>query len=474
MSVEKKPNNSLGFLPQDVIFESFTYPFFDLNYSANHRLVAQAFLETPPVSSVTGRKGLYVHIPFCDTICSFCPFVKSVGNDERISAYLNALTAEASAISQTALVKSWNFNSIYFGGGTPSVLSPQQAVSLIRHLREIFSISQTPEITFEVEAKSASTELLYALSDAGVSRISFGVQTLSQKLRDQVNLTASLEQIESVIATGKKLFSEVNIDMIAGFPGQSIEDAIEDAKNACTLGVSSIAIYPFDYVVAQPKFLDRIRFGEIPPAPAGPERWELFHSAKSEIKKSYRQFSMYSFGEENTPGCEYMFQTVYGGYDDECIGLGVGAYSMIKGLAYHNIQSERDYIAAINSQRLPIERCSPGHAYEKEFVYFPKRLTAKLSEAERLGIQESILPKVEALQIEGLILVNGDQISLTPAGEMQYAQIMVGFLPDHHRRLYQRACDRLCSDLGWGFEGASNSEAAKIRGFAAKNALRRT
>jgi len=462
-----------AFLPSDVVFESFTYPFFDLNFDANHELVARAFLERPDTRSNVGLRGLYVHIPFCDTICSFCPFIKSVGSEERISRYLQALDTESAIISKTGLASSWGLDAIYIGGGTPSVLSIAQATSLISMLKDRFQLKAGVEVTFEVEAKSATRELFEAVRTAGATRVSFGTQTTSPALRSMVNLTASMEQIHSTIDQAKFVFGDVNMDMIVGFPGQSTEEAVEDMHRAANLGATSVSLYPMDYIMVQARFLDRIKSGSLPRPTTGRARWELFHSARAALLRHYTEQNMYCFGSPNSSACRYMFHILYGGYDDQCLGLGCGAYSMFRGLAYINTQSETDYVGRMREGRLAVARSSPGHAYEKTFVYFPKRLSANLNEADRLGISSNVLPKVEALVADGLVTVEDESVKLTPRGLCEYSQIMVGFLPDHQRRLYDRACADLTAKLGWGVAGPVNNVSAKLRGFGARSALTR-
>jgi oxygen-independent coproporphyrinogen-3 oxidase len=253
-----------SFLPDDTLFESFTFPFFQFDYSCDHTQLHRAFLSVPDSLDARGRRGLYVHIPFCDTICTFCPFLKSVGSAERIANYLNALEHEMDAMSAMPRVRSWKFDSVYIGGGTPSVLSPEQASRLIKSLKSKFAIVEGAELTFEVEAKSATTELLHAVAEAGATRISFGIQTLDPTLRKIVNLTASVEEIQRTIEVGSTLFDDVNADMIVGFPGQRTDDALADLIKAAGLGASSISLYPMDYSTVMSKLLDRMRTGSLP------------------------------------------------------------------------------------------------------------------------------------------------------------------------------------------------------------------
>lgn len=460
-----------AFLPDDVVFESFTFPAFDLAYNVDALGVANAFLNVPDDRPQRGMRGVYVHIPFCESICGFCPFRKSVGTEDRISAYMDALTTEIELAAATPLIRSWDIDAIYIGGGTPSVLGPERTSELLGTLRSRLRLSADVEITFEVEPKSASEEVLLAARQGGATRVSFGVQTLDPGLRKMVNLTATLAEVERTAELCARHFENTNLDMIVGFPGQDSEDAVRDMSAAISLGVGSISLYPLDYVAVLPKLLNKIRVGDLPPAVVGRERWDMFHAAREALMEQMPAQNMYCFGRPGSPKCRYMFEILYGGYHDQVIGFGLGAYSMIRGLAYANVGSEADYVACAKERRMPVGQASPGHAYEKAFVYAPKRLNADLREADELDIGASILPKVHALEEAGLVTVSGDIMTLTRAGEHQYAQIMVGFMSDEQRRLYERVCRRITRDLNWGLDGPLDSAKAAARALGAVNAL---
>lgn len=460
-----------AFIPKDIKFESFTYPFFDFGYDADPRSIHSAFMGQPDRQPQKGMRGLYVHIPFCDTICEFCPFLKSVPTNERIAAYLTALSHEIDLVARTPLAQSWNFDAIYIGGGTPSVLSPQQASDLLNKLKRSFRVNVNAEVTFEVEPKSVSVELYDAIAAAGANRVSFGVQTLDPQMRKDVNLTATENDIHRTVELSLKYFNNTNLDMIVGFPGQTIDEAVQDMHRAVDLGIGSVSMYPMDYITANPRLLDRIRHGTVRQPLTGEARWEMFHEARAALASRLEIQNMYCFGRPGSPKCKYMFETLYGGYHDQCLGLGLGSYTVVRGLISANVQSEKEYVESANKGELPIYRSSPGHAYEKSLVYFPKRLTVDLSEAIELGIGDQIMPKFEALAAAGLLNLAGIKATLTEQGERAYAQIMVGMLSDHQRRLYERACARMTRNLNWDIAGAIDGQAAKIRGMAVKNAL---
>lgn len=453
--------------PSETLFESFTFPFFQFDYSGDHPMMHRAFMASKDPEGSKGRRGLYVHVPFCETICTFCPFIKSVGSNDRIARYLDALEHEMDLLAETPRIQSWCFDSIYIGGGSPSVLSPEQASRLIMSLRKKFSFEEGMELTFEVEAKSASSELLRAVSEAGATRISFGIQTLNSDLRKIVNLTASDEEIQRTIEIGNQLFSDVNADMIVGFPGQSIDTALLDLERAASLGASSISLYPMDYSTVMSKLLDRMRSGALPEPSSVEDRWEMFHRGRDVLCETYEEQNMYCFGSSDVAPCAYMFQTLYGGYHDSYLGLGCGAYTAFPGMLSHNIANEAEYVEACLGGRSPVQRVSPGHAYEKSLVYFPKKLKADLTEAVNLGLEAFYSRRVEQLLEVGAVSIDGSLMSLTDIGKRMYHRIMVGFLGDMNRRIYDRRCAQVTSDLGLGPDGSLLPSRSSARGMPA-------
>ncbi|MGW6836295.1 coproporphyrinogen-III oxidase family protein [Streptomyces sp. NPDC054949] len=453
-------------------FESFSYPFFDFNFKADHRALVSSFLRSDDEPATgSGLKALYVHVPFCDTICAFCPFVKSVGSEERISRYLDALRAELRAVGATRRLQSWELDAVYVGGGTPSVLSEEQIIALFAMIRENFTIKEDAEISFEFEAKSVTEEKFRALAGLGVTRVSFGVQTFDTATREMINITASPDQVQSAISSSTKYFSNTNLDMMVGFPGQQLEGALEDASLAGTSGIGSVSIYPVDYVMTLPAWQDRIRKGDLPrPAPLA-QRSSMFHDARAELMRHMSEQNMYCFGSADAPATRYMFSTLYGGYNDECVGVGPGAYSFIRGLAYYNEADERLYVKEAMSGVQPIACASPGHAYEKGLVFFPKRLSIDLRTLKDVSLDEVYAEKISRIVEEGLAFTDGDILRLTEPGKRMYSELMVHFFSDAQRRLYNRMCARLSSQVGVIDEEEWAAGERRVRGMGAFNAM---
>jgi coproporphyrinogen III oxidase-like Fe-S oxidoreductase len=434
-----------------VPFESFTYPFFDFAYRADHAALVQSFLNpTGDLPRNRGRKGMYVHIPFCDTICNFCPFNKSVGTPERIAAYVSALEAELRQVGSARRIQSWAIDSIYVGGGTPSVLETTQMEQLFRAIRQNLRVAPDCEITFEMEAKSVSREKLLCLREQGVTRVSFGLQTFDARIRHFLNLTATPEQLLHTIALFGELFPDGNnLDVIVGLPGQTFEQMVQDLEGVVTSGIGSVSIYPMDYVMTLPFFLNKIRRGVIPAPPDSLKRGEMFFAARKMLARHFREDNIYSYGNERTRPSRYMFGTVYGGYADEYVGIGCGAYTSLRGIMYQNTPGEAEYVQQLLEGCSPVKVSSPYHAYEKGLVYFPKRMSCDYEELGRLDLLDIYQERIDAFTEQGLIWLDGTQLRLTEEGERNYAPLMVAFFSESQRRLYRKICATLKDQVGW-------------------------
>lgn len=438
-------------IPLTAPFESFTYPFFDLNFHAQHDDVVQAFLKTP--TSVAGLKGMYIHVPFCETLCHFCPFYKNVGTEDRIEAYVQALEAELRMRAQESRLANWTFDTVYIGGGTPSLLSVDQVSRLLSLVRDQFSLSPTCEISMEMEAKSITEDKLRGLKELGITRVSFGVQTFHPEIRKFLNLTPTLDQIYSAIALCASIFPDANnIDMIVGLPGQSDEDMYADLDKTLQSGIDSLSIYPMDYIMTTPHLVESFRQGKIPLPPTAPDMMKMFYRARQYLKMHWSEDNTYCYSRHGTRPCRYMFDIVYGSYANEYIGIGASAYGLLQGLVYQNVPDEAEYVRRLRAGLSPVHLSSPYHAYEKGLVFFPKIGRYDLSDLRRWDYLELYWDRIERLRNIGLAAVTDDIMTLTPEGELRYGPLMLEFFSDNQKRLYNRIWRRMSNQLGWNLE----------------------
>ncbi|MBN2540971.1 MAG: radical SAM family heme chaperone HemW [Bacilli bacterium] len=170
-------------------------------------------------------KGLYIHIPFCDKICTYCDFAKLVAKDELKERYIDTLLKELVHYRSDYS----NLETIYIGGGTPSSLDPKLLESLLKTISETIALEQIQEWTIEANPNDISKDLLELITSYGVNRISLGVQTTNDRLLKELNRThvqADVLKAISLIESSK--ISNYNLDFIYGIPGQTQEDVEAD------------------------------------------------------------------------------------------------------------------------------------------------------------------------------------------------------------------------------------------------------
>ncbi len=170
---------------------------------------------------MTPNTSLYIHIPFCKHRCAYCDFNTFAGQEDSIPAYVNALINEINFVGQRA--EQMNIHTVFFGGGTPSLLSASQFDSILKALRSAFTLTADAEISIEANPGTISPEKLNAIRKAGINRISFGVQSANtEELRMLERIHDFFTVIEAVSTARKAGFDNLNLDLIYGLPEQTL------------------------------------------------------------------------------------------------------------------------------------------------------------------------------------------------------------------------------------------------------------
>jgi len=186
--------------------------------------------------------GLYIHIPFCQKKCLYCDFPSHAGLTNLYQPYVAALCREISGIG--GVLSDNSVDTIYIGGGTPTMLSAQYLSQILQQVHGSFSIDKTAEISIEANPGTIDLDKLLALRAAGVNRISFGVQTFNDSLLSSIGRIHSAAQgIESVKMAKSAGFVNINIDLMYGLPGQTIQQLRDSIEMAAELEVTHISAY---------------------------------------------------------------------------------------------------------------------------------------------------------------------------------------------------------------------------------------
>lgn len=189
------------------------------------------------------RCAIYVHIPYCDKICSFCNLNRTqLDND--LEDYTNFLLNEIEKFGKTNYMKSKEIEVIFFGGGTPTILKEHQLEKILEGLHKNYNISKMCEFTFETTLHNLPLSKVKILEKYGVNRLSVGIQTFNENGRKTLNRTFSKKETISRLKTLKENFNGlVCIDIIYNYPNQSEEDVLEDAKIVIDLEIDSVSFY---------------------------------------------------------------------------------------------------------------------------------------------------------------------------------------------------------------------------------------
>lgn len=439
-SVKINPKDTLLKFDQQVPVYNWYYPFAS---PENPVLDAHTALSRIEPAKNGGRRALYFHIPFCDTICTFCPFHRSAAQNKHdiIDNYVDALIREIELKSAYEGVGKAPVHSIAFGGGTPSVLSVAQIEKIGAVINSTFDLSELQEYTFELEVKSVTLEKLEAIKRIGVRRVSFGIQTFNPRYRKLFNLTSTIEQIEQVAKWTTEMFDFVNIDIIYGMSGQSLEELTVDVEKAMTLGTTTIDLYPINnYSASMAMHQMAEKQGLQPLSHQTKVSFRLFMDEYMRARGyvpvtgfSYTKMDVQKREAVHTGPC-FVYHDIVNGYnEDQCIGFGASAFSTVSGMSIGNVGNTQEYIDALAKDTLPLSAHGDLDAPEKGIIYFPFRGNLIKDRIEWDRIPAQTRAAFDEAIAQGLVEDAGDVYKLTSSGWLFYVNLIYYFMPDTGR-----------------------------------------
>jgi len=291
--------------------------------------------------------GLYIHIPFCLSKCHYCDFY-SLTSISAVPDFLDALFKEMEMYRNR-----FNpFDTVYIGGGTPSLLSPQQLESVLVNVRENFNLISNPEITIETNPADLNRSFLESMRENGINRITIGVQSFDEKVLGFLGRRHSVKQAISAIEASRKAgFHNIGLDLIYGVPAQDIGSWLDTLKQAVVFSPEHISCYQLTLETKTPLGM-RYQAGEFS-IPGEELQYEFFMKTSNFLKDAgYIHYEVSNFAR----GTEYTSRHNQKYWDHSpFLGLGPAAHSFQSNQRWWNHQSLDQYIAAINAGNLPIE-----------------------------------------------------------------------------------------------------------------------
>lgn len=271
--------------------------------------------------------GLYVHVPFCSHRCWYCDFNAYAGLDDAIEGYMRALVDDIrhirSAPVDADLSVRPNVTSVFIGGGTPSLVPASSIASVVEAVRDSWPLDAGAEITIECNPESATDEKLLTYLEAGINRISFGVQSLDDSLLASLGRTHDAATALGAINRAQRAgFTNVSADLIYGIPGEDDETWLSSLRGIGAHELSHISAYALIYEEGTPLEAWR-RLGKIVPVSddAVAHRWEM-----ADRFLSQRAYERYEFSNWSRPGRRSAHNSLYWKCG-EYLGLGAGAHS---------------------------------------------------------------------------------------------------------------------------------------------------
>lgn len=341
-------------------------------------------------------KSLYIHIPFCKTICTYCDFCKIYYHKNFILDYLSSLDKEIDKYYQNDLLKT-----IYIGGGTPSCLEIEELKILFLILKKL---NKTPscEFTFEVNVEDLNYDKLQLLYDYGVNRLSIGIQTFNQKHLKFLNrFHRKNEVIEKINMVRKIGFSNINVDLIYALPNQNKHQLLLDLKTLIDLNIEHISAYS---LIIEPNTILSINQTSSIAEDLDYEMYLLIHNYLTNHNYIHYEISNYAkAGYQSKHNLGYW-------NNEEYYGFGLGASGFVKGVRYTNNRGIKKYLN--HNYRLLEEKMNLKKNIENELMLGLRKIKGinKIDFKNKYEIDINEIYSIKKMLEEGKLIDDGTNI----------------------------------------------------------------
>lgn len=382
----------------------------------------------PPLPDCKDKTAsLYVHIPFCRTKCGYCSFVSFPAKGFSLSNYMEGLLKQAETMSCHPWVRKRRFKSLFVGGGTPTIYDEKSLARLIEHCLRLFKFKSEPEITVETNPNTVTLDKLIILAAAGVNRLSIGIQSFSDRLLKLLCRSHSTaDGLNSVKSARTAGFTNINLDLMYGLPGQRVADWQETLKTAITLSPEHLSIYELT-IEEGTRFAQQADRGKLV-LPDEDTVMEMDAVTRNITQKAgYQRYEISNFaksGRKCTHNINYWENRNY-------VGLGAAAFSCFSGVRVGNITDPAEFARLVKKEMPPFLEAEslPNEARFRETVIMGLRMLSGVS-ITRVKQRFNLTPRTyygETLQElikNDLIKISEDHMRLTEKGLLLANQVM--------------------------------------------------
>jgi oxygen-independent coproporphyrinogen-3 oxidase len=378
--------------------------------------------------------GLYIHLPFCPKKCDYCYYLSYIAQSaDIVNRYLDCVVKELQLYAALPGIRDRSVNFAYFGGGTPSTLSGSQLERLTNGLKSVLPWNEVQEITYECAPRSVRTSFLESLFEAGVTRLSMGVQSFDDELlKTNGRVHLSKDVIMAVDSIQKARFQTLNLDLMCGLIGETEASWKQSIQRMIEVSPDSVTIYQME-IPFNTKLYSDLQAGTLPSQPATWEqkRERLAYGFETLEKAGYTVVSAYNAvkAPANHP---FRYQDhLWSG--DDMLGLGVAAFGYVGGVHSQNEVSLGAYQSAVDSGRIPAKRAmalSQRDQLIREFVLQLKTGTVgtgRFLDRFNVSVVEALAEPLDSLVKQGFLTIEPSHIRLTRSGLLRIDRLLPNF-----------------------------------------------
>lgn len=374
--------------------------------------------------------SLYIHIPFCKKRCYYCDFVTFADRDEKIDRYVDYLLEEIGLYGRES--QDYLINTIFIGGGTPSYIDEDYIKKIMDKVYASFKIRENPEITIEVNPGSLTRDKLKAYKDAGINRLSMGLQTLDDRILRKIGrIHNSGEFFDNYRLAREEGFDNINVDLMFDLPDQTGDILMDTLEQLVELGPEHISLYSLIFEEGT-KLTRDYKEGNLVLANEDEER-DMYHRGVEFLKdEGYDHYEISNFarkGSYSEHNIRYWDIVPY-------LGLGLASHSLYEGNRFYNVRDFEDYFRLLDEGKYPIE---DGGSLAKddeilEYIIMRLRLIEGIDKElfrERFGVKlEDLYGDALGKNIDnGLLLDEEGFIRFSPRGLDISNQVYLDFMP---------------------------------------------
>jgi len=390
-------------------------------------------------SQNTPKISLYIHLPYCESLCTFCGCNKRITKNHAVEVpYINTLLKEWDLYTRN-FVNAPVIEEIHLGGGTPTFFKSENLKLLMDGIKAKCSFSENIEMSFEGNPNSTTTDHLQELYNIGFRRVSFGIQDFDPKVQVAINRVQTYMTVETVTHQAREIgYESVNFDLVYGLPFQTIESIVDTVEKTNALNPDRIAFYSYAHV-PWVKGLGQRKFSEAD-LPDPDYKREMYEKGRELFESSgYLEIGMDHFSRKEDDlflaWKEKRLHRNFMGYTTRksslMIGLGVSSISDSWNFFAQNEKVVEDYMNRVNNNEIPVFR---GHKLSPTDLYLREKIlevmcfgSTRLEKGNYDELNSQIIRRLEILQKDDLVNIEKDRITITAIGQTFLRNVCMAF-----------------------------------------------